>query len=341
MKIYKGVCIGAGYFSQFHYEAWARLENVEIIAVCDISKEKAQTICNTYGFAKAYDNFEEMLKQESPDFVDVITPPNTHLDICKIAVANNIHIICQKPLAPTYKESLQLAKIIEESNVRMMVHENFRFQPWHREIKKLLVQNTIGKKLHTINLCMRMGDGWQHDAYRNRQPYFREMKKLLIYETGIHFIDVFRYLGGEITKVYAKLKTLNINIKGEDFAWVNFDFDNGAVGFLDANRYNESTSDNPRFTFGKVVIEGTKGSIRLYEDGKITIQLLGKKEKEHLYKFEHKNFAGDCVFNTQKHFIDQLSSTKPFETDVSLYLQNIIVQDKIYESSKLGKEVSI
>ncbi|RKR14412.1 putative dehydrogenase [Maribacter vaceletii] len=341
MKIYKGVCIGAGYFSQFHYEAWARLENLEIVAVCDISIEKAQTICDTYGFAKAYENFEEMLKQEKPDFVDVITPPNTHLEICKIAASNSIHIICQKPLAPTYKESIQLAKIIEESNVRMMVHENFRFQPWHREIKKLLVQNSIGNKLHTINLCMRMGDGWQPDAYMNRQPYFREMEKLLIYETGIHFIDVFRYLGGEITKVYAKLKTLNTNIKGEDFAWVNFDFINGAVGFLDANRYNESTSDNPRFTFGKVLIEGNKGSIRLYEDGRITIQLLGEKEKEHSYKFEKINFAGDCVFNTQKHFIDQLSSGKPFETDVSLYLKNIVVQDKIYESSKLGKEISI
>jgi len=50
-------------------------------------------------------------------------------------------------------------------------------------------------------------------------------------------------------------------VNGEDLAWVNFDFNNGAVGFLDANRYNESLSDNPRCTFGKVLVEGNNGSI--------------------------------------------------------------------------------
>ena len=52
-----------------------------------------------------------------------------------------------------------------------------------------------------------MGDGWQQeDAFINRQPQFREMERLANYEMGVHFVDVFRYLGGEITKVCAKPK---------------------------------------------------------------------------------------------------------------------------------------
>lgn len=337
----KGVCIGAGYFSQFHFEAWKRIDAVDIVGVCDSVKERAEDIVDTYGFKKAYTSVEEMFRNEKPDFVDIITPPESHLELCKSAAIHNIHIICQKPLAPTLEEAQEIEALIAGSEVRMMVHENFRFQPWHRELKKLLDAGTIGSKLHTINLRMRMGDGWQTDAYMNRQPYFREMERLLIYETGIHFIDVFRYLAGEITQVYAKLRTLNNNIKGEDFAWVNFDFANGGLGFLDANRYNENTSEDPRLTFGAVLIEGDKGSLRLYDDGKITVQLLGEKERPHQYIFKKQNFAGDCVFATQQHFIANLQSGAPFETDVSNYIPNISVLEKIYESSRKGLPLQV
>lgn len=337
----KGVCIGAGYFSQFHFEAWQRLDDIVIAAVCDSVKQRAQAVVEKYGFKNAYDDVEEMLLEERPDFVDIITPPETHLELCQLAIKHNIHIICQKPLAPTLAESIEIAKLIDTSTVRMMVHENFRFQPWHRELKKLLDQDIIGQKLHTINLRMRMGDGWQTDAYMNRQPYFREMERLLIYETGIHIIDVFQYLMGDITKVYAKLRTLNTNIEGEDFAWVHFDFASQALGFLDANRYNENTAEDPRLTFGAVLIEGDKGSLRLYDDGKVTIQPLGKQEKQHTYTFQNQNFSGDCVFHTQSHFVNNLISGDPFETEVSSYLRNLRVLEKIYESNVKGIPISV
>ncbi len=337
----KGVCIGTGYFSHFQFEAWKRIDEVEILAVCGTSVEKAQKICDQYGFKNAYADLNEMLLAEEPDFIDIITPPNTHLQMCEMAADQGIHIICQKPLAPTLREAEQIADLIEKSNVRMMVHENFRFMPWYREIKKLLEKNAIGNLMHSLNLRMRMGDGWQEDAYMNRQPYFREMKQLLMYETGVHFIDVFRYLGGDISKVYARLKRLNTNIKGEDFGWVQVDFANGGLGFIDANRYNESTAEDARLTFGSTVLEGNKGTIRLYEDGKITLQPLGEKERTHEYTFKKINFAGDCVFNTQQHFVECMLSGSPFETDVTTYLRNIEVLEKVYESDEIGLPINL
>ena len=341
MKKLKGVCVGAGYFSQFHFDAWQRLENVEITGICDVEKHKAEVVCKKYSFKNAYEDVAEMLQIENPDFIDIITPPETHLSLCQLAITNNAHIICQKPLAPSYAESVEIAKIAKDATVRMMVHENFRFMPWYREIKKLLDQKVVGEKLHTINLRMRMGDGWQEDAYMNRQPYFREMERLLIYETGVHFIDVFRYLGGEISQVYAKLRTRNKNIKGEDFAWVQLDFAQGALGFIDANRYNENTAEDPRLTFGSILIEGNKGSLRSYDDGKITVQLLGQEEVEHKYNFKRINFAGDCVFATQQHFVNCLLSGQPFENEVTDYLKNLEVQDAVYASNERGIAVEI
>nr|WP_299337593.1 Gfo/Idh/MocA family oxidoreductase [Allomuricauda sp.] len=333
MKKLRGICAGAGYFSQFHYEAWKRIPNVDIVAICDQDEEKAKQIVAQYGFPNFYYDIETMLQKEQADFIDIITPPNTHLALCGLAAKRGLDIICQKPLAPTITEAKQIDALQTTYGVRIMVHENFRFQPWHRELKKLLLNRAIGETIFTINVRMRMGDGWQEDAYMNRQPYFREMERLLIYETGIHFVDVFRYLVGEITSVNAKLKTLNTNIKGEDFAWVNFEFENGTLGFLDANRYNESTAENPRLTFGYWQIDGNKGSLRLYEDGKITIQKLGGTEMEHPYTFEDKNFAGDCVYHTQLHFVEALLANEEFETGASDYLKNLKIQDAIYDNN--------
>ena len=153
-----------------------------------------------------------------------------------------------------------------------MVHENFRFQPWHREIKAILDQGLIGQKLHTIEMRSRMGDGWGDDAYLSRQPYFRTMPRLLIHETGIHFVDTFRFLGGEIRSCDADLRRLNQAIVGEDCGRICFEFSNGARGVWDANRYNESLAENPRYTFGDLLVEADGGSLWLDHNGKITIK---------------------------------------------------------------------
>ena len=336
MKKLRAVAVGIGYFSRFQYEAWSRLDEVELTAICGRDLERTKAFAANYGVPNAYIDVNEMLEQERPDFIDIITPPETHLEFCRLAAQMGVYSICQKPLAPTFEEAEKIAALSTEYGVRIMVHENFRFQPWHREIKKLLNLNTIGDQLLALQWRMRMGDGWQEDAYMNRQPYFREMKQLLMYETGVHLIDVLRYFGGDIHQVFAKLKRFNNNIKGEDTALVVCDFSKGGTAVIDAGRYHESTCENPRLTFGEVRIEGDKGVIHLLEDGTITIKLLGQPETVHPYTFKDKNFAGDCVYATQKHFIEQLNSGKPFETDVVDYLNNIKIIDKIYESNKRG-----
>lgn len=335
----KGVCVGAGYFSQFHLDGWQRIPQVTITALCDQDPEKAAQVAQQFNIPAVYTNFTEMLAREKPDFVDIITPPATHYAICQAAFAHKINVICQKPLTTSLPEAHQLVQAAAAAKVRFMIHENFRFQPWHREIKKLLNQHVIGNKLYTLNFRSRMGDGWGADAYLNRQPYFREMPRLLVYETGVHFIDTFRYLGGEIQSVYASLRKLNPVIKGEDAGLVLFDFANGAQGLWDANRYNESNYLNTRYTFGDFLVEGNNGSIRLNQAGKLTIQPLGEPEKEHRYAPSQRGFAGDCCHAAQLHFADGLLHQKPFETEGKDYLKTLQITEAIYESAQLGCKV--
>jgi len=327
MAQFKGVCVGAGYFSHFQYEAWQRIPEVTITAMCNRNAERAKAIMDKFGIAHHYTDYREMLEKEKPDFVDIITPPPTHLEMCRTAAGMGIHVICQKPLAPTLDEARQIVASTNEAGVRFMVHENWRFQPWYREIKRLLDDGAVGEKIHVMSFRSRMGDGWGAEAYLNRQPYFRDYPRLLVYENGVHFIDTYRYLGGEIRRVYAVLKKLNPVIAGEDFGVVVFHFESGATGLWDANRYNESNTPNPRYTFGEFLVDADGGSIRLYNDGRLTIQKLGEPEEDHEYQHEDRNFCSDCCYTTQRHFIDRMLDGKPFETDGANYLRTLAVQD--------------
>ena len=333
MSRLKGVAVGAGYFGQFHFDAWSRMDDVDLVAVCDVNASAADETAAKYGIAKTYADFSEMLDAERPDFVDIITRPESHLSLVGEAAQRGISIICQKALAPTLDEAKQIVRVAESASVPLMVHENFRFQPWYREIRRQIELGAIGDAVHSISFQCRTVDGWQSDAYMSRQPYFREMPRLLIFETGVHFVDTFRYVAGEIDGVYASLRRLNPDIVGEDAATVMFDFDSGATGVWDGNRYNEPASDDARFTFGEALVEGNGGTIRLYGTGRLTLQPLGGPEQDIQYEFRRHGFAGDCVLGTQRHFVDRLRRGQPFETSGSEYLKSLAVVEAIYESA--------
>ncbi|MGH9374183.1 MAG: Gfo/Idh/MocA family protein, partial [Vicinamibacterales bacterium] len=291
----KGVAIGAGYFAPFQYEAWTRIPEVAIAAMYNRSEDRARPIMVQYGVPRYYENWREMIDGERPDFVDIITPPDTHEEMCAYAAERGVHIICQKPLAPTYEASRRIVETARAAGVRFMVHENFRWQPWYRTIKELQRSGTIGDFTH-IHFMMRMGDGWGPGAYVARQPFFREYPRLLVYETGVHFIDTFRFLLGEVTSVFASLRRLNPAIKGEDAGYLALRFVSGATAIWDANRYNEVEAESPRFTFGHMRIDGTAGHLVLDTDSNLRVKRLGEPAYDVAYSRERKNFAGDCVY---------------------------------------------
>jgi predicted dehydrogenase len=334
----KGVGIGAGYFAPFQYEAWTRIPEVDIVALFNRTEERARPIMAQYGVPRYYDDWRRMLDVEKPDFVDIITPPETHGEMCQYAAERRIHIVCQKPLATTLEESQRIVDHARLAGVRFMVHENFRWQPWYRAIKRVQQEGEIGAFVH-LNFMMRMGDGWGPDAYLARQPFFRRYPRLLIYETGVHFIDTFRYLLGEPTSVLAHTRRLNPVISGEDMAQLLLTFQSGATAVWDANRYNETDAEFPRYTFGQLRIDATAGHLTMNSDSTIVVKRLGEPQTELAYVRERKNFAGDCVFAVQRHFVDCLLTDEAFESSGEDYLKTIRIVEAAYESAEKGDVV--
>lgn len=101
--------VGAGYFAQFHYEAWSRMQaedHVTLLGICDTDQAKADQAASAYGAAAAFNDFGSMLEQLELDILDIVTPPATHLALVQAAARCGVPcIICQKPLAPSAGES--------------------------------------------------------------------------------------------------------------------------------------------------------------------------------------------------------------------------------------------
>ena len=337
----RGLLIGAGYFSQFHLDAWSRLDGASIECVCDLDEEKAAQTASKFGVPDFTSDLDQALSRNDIDFIDVATGPTGRVELIQRVLRCHLPVICQKPLANTFEEATQIVSAAESNDSPFMVHENFRFQPWYREIKSILDSGLIGSRLQKIHIRTRMGDGWPKDAYLSRQPYFRTMPRLLIHETGVHFLDTFRYLAGEITSVCASLQRLNDGIVGEDAGVVTAQFSSGAVATWDADRYHESCVDDPRYTFGEVLVEADGGSIWLDTNGEITIKKLGQPTQVHDYQHERRGFAGDCVYFCQKHFLDVLDGKVACETSPGEYIKTLRAVEAAYKSNEIGRVVSL
>ncbi|MCW5964005.1 MAG: Gfo/Idh/MocA family oxidoreductase [Bryobacterales bacterium] len=328
----RGVALGAGYFSHFQYEAWNRIPEVEITALYNRTESKAREAAERHRIPRHYSDWRAMLDAEQPDFVDIITPPETHEELCAEAATRGIHIICQKPLAPTMEESRRIVETARTAGVRFLVHENWRWQPWYRKIKDLRQDGLLGDITHCY-FRMRTGDGWGQDAYLARQPFFRHYPRLLVYETGVHFIDTFRFLMGEIVEVYANLRRLNPVIQGEETGQLFFRHASGATSILDANRFNESESEDPRFTFGDLRLDAMHGHLTMDTNATLRFKPLGEPAQVIEYPHERRGFAGDCVYALQRHFVDSMRSGTAFESTGEDYLKTLAVVDAVYESA--------
>lgn len=331
---------GCGYFSRFHQDAWRRMEGVRVVGVADRDADKRAAAAALFPQARAFDDAEAMLDETKPELVDIVTPPQTHIDLVRAASQRKIAMICQKPLAPTLPEAQELVATAEKAGALLAVHENFRFMPWFTETGRLMAAGAVGTPLN-ISFRLRPGDGQGPDAYLARQPYFQKMPRFLIHETAIHLIDVFRFLMGEIIGVFARLRRINPVIAGEDAGYVIFDFAGGAAGLFDGNRHVDHPAKDTRMTNGVLLVEGTDGVIRLDGFGRLFVRPRGEEEREHAYDWEDRGYGGDCVYRQSRHIVDHLLTGTPLANSGRDYLRNLDIEEAVYRSSAEGSFITV
>lgn len=330
-------CVGAGYFSQFHYEAWARIDGVAVVGACDTDRARAEATG-----VPAFDNLGDMLTKAAPDLLDIIVPPPAHAATIRAALAAGIKwIICQKPFCADLNEARTIVAEAKATGARLIVHDNFRFQPWYRAIKSELEAGSIGDVLNAT-FRLRPGDGQGPDAYLDRQPYFQTMPRFLIHETGVHWVDTFRYLFGPVASVYADLRRINPAIAGEDAGHVIFDHTSGVRALFDGNRHLDHAADNQRHTMGEALIEGTRGTLTLFGNGSVAHRAFGQSNARLVHRADSRGgFGGDCVHALQSHVIDAMRGTLLPENEASDYLTVLNITDAIYASASDGRKLAI
>ncbi len=331
------VCLGAGYFSQFHLDGWHRMEGADLVGISNRDRSKAEATGVT-----VYDTLADMLAEAQPDILDIIVSPEGQADAIRLAVKHPLKaIICQKPFCTSRQEAREMVALADAAGVPLIVHENFRFQPWYRTIKASLAAGDIGTPLQA-SFRLRPGDGQGADAYLARQPYFQTMPRFLVHETAVHWIDTFRFLFGDPRAVYADLRQVNPVIAGEDAGTILFDHADGVRVVFDGNRCLDHAAENTRCTMGEGLFEGTGGTLTLRGDGSVHLRAFGALDERMILGPDTSGtFGGDCTYLLQHHVVAALRGERPFENLAADYLTVLDVEDAVYRSAETHTKIDL
>jgi predicted dehydrogenase len=304
------------------------MPNVQIVAACDREIERAQAAAG-----RAYSSAEEMLDAEDLDFVDIVTRSSAHLELISMAAKRGLAIICQKPLAADWEGACRIVEISENHRTRLMIHENWRWQPWYREARTMIAQGDIGTPL-VYGFRYRWNGGAGDEPYA-KQSYFRQLRRLIIDETLVHHMDTARFLFGDITSIYTEATRRSDHVVGEDQAILTLRHANHMIGWVDGHNFLDHHGSGP--SPDESIFEGESGSIRITNLGEIW----SGHQKIWTDDFTS-GYRGDSVYATQAHFIDCLESGRPFETEAREYLEKTFaVVEAAYSSMDSHRAVAI
>jgi predicted dehydrogenase len=171
-----------------------------------------------------------MFAAETIHALDVITPRRTHAGWVEAAAMRGVDVLCQKPMTPTLAESEALVRRVAGKS-RLMAHENWRFRPWYRELKRWIAAGELGDLVCARMAAMTSGllpDASGRRPLLVREPYCQHEERLMIAEVLIHHLDVMRYLCGELRVVAARGARTVPDVVGETVAAIFLETAGGA-----------------------------------------------------------------------------------------------------------------
>lgn len=125
--------VGAGYIADPHLAALRRLDGVSAVAICDLSRGRAESLAAHYGIDKTYRDIDAMLREAQLDTVHLLSPPETHEALCGRLLAAGVDVLVEKPLASTAEASRRLAQLQASQKPTLAVSHNFLFfDPYER-----------------------------------------------------------------------------------------------------------------------------------------------------------------------------------------------------------------
>ncbi|MBW8350290.1 Gfo/Idh/MocA family oxidoreductase [Bacillus sp. IITD106] len=223
--------VGCGHIAKKHAEGIKHADGVNLLAVCDTIASNMDPYVKEYG-AKAYENFDEMLRNPDIDVVNICTPSGSHAPLAVKAANAKKHVIVEKPIALTLSDAKLIIDSCKENGVKLAVLHPNRFRPAMIELKKAVDQNRFGKFSHA-NATVR----WNRNQEYFDQAPWRGTKSLdggVLMNQAIHNLDLLLWFMGDIEEVYSMSATRLRNIEAEDVSTGLVRFKSGALGVIEA-----------------------------------------------------------------------------------------------------------
>ena len=199
-KDYRIGCIGSGFIMKDCHLVSYRGAGFNPAAIASRTRAHAQEVAERHHIETVYDTWQELVKDESLEIIDIAYPPDLQPGIVEEAVKNpNVKgILCQKPLAMDLAGARKIADLGDQYGKKIAVNSNMRYDQSMRALKKLLDLKELGEVvLATIE--MRVIPHWQ--------TFLTEYDKLEIFGMGIHHVDIFRYLLGDPERITCVCRT--------------------------------------------------------------------------------------------------------------------------------------
>jgi len=144
MNKLKIAVIGTGLVGSFHAEIFFRNPNSELIAVCDIDKEKVNKIANRFK-CKAYNEFESLINTEKLDAISIATPEQIRIAPALLAIEKGLKILLEKPLGRNLEDIENLVNKIKNHNKLISVNFILHEDPRYKLMKEKIKNNEIGE----------------------------------------------------------------------------------------------------------------------------------------------------------------------------------------------------
>jgi len=340
-----------------------------LVAIAGRDEEAVKEAVLRYGYEGYYTDWRRMLDDPHVQLFDNGGPNNLHAEPCIAAAEKGKHILCEKPMARSREEAMTMLDAVKKAGVKHMVSFNYRFVPAIRQAYELIRSGALGEIYHFRAVYLQE---WISDP--DFPLVWRLDKKVAgsgaLGDLGAHIIDLGRFLVGEpasvlaLTKTFVKQRPLPGgsgvgNVDVDDAFEAVVEFDNGAVGTLEASRFSPGRKNYEVFE-----INGSKGSLRFDLERLNELEVYWKdapvKETQgftdvlvtesyhpfYSYWWPHGHIIGweHTFVHEIAHFLDAIVNNKevaPYGATFEDGYRNAVICDAIIQSSLEGRRVFI
>jgi len=241
-----------------HLPAFTRNPRANVVALCDPDPEAVATIRQRFGLnCRGYDDFEDILRDPAVGAVSICTPSFTHYEYARRAISAGKHVLLEKP--PVYREeqALELISLANLRDVKLGVVFNYRYRDLVEKVVAAREQGLLGQIvklqiIHHANLVYSESP-WVWDERKS---------KYLLYEFGIHFLDLMVHLCGEHQEIVSVVSTRQESVQTTTDLQAVIRFKSGALGLLDLTQ--DSTRHSSYFTHVYAYGTGMDAFVRFF-----------------------------------------------------------------------------